>query len=228
MTRTTARLVRLAGGLMAGTIILTGCSDTSEGSGAEGSSSGAGGSASDAGVGNDADAAFVQGMIPHHRGAIVMAQLADGRAQDPRVQDLADRIEAAQGPEIQTLTGWLEEWDEPLPDEDMGGMDHGSGGMDMEGMSEEDMGGMDHGSGGMDMEGMSEEDMAALDSAFGADFDRLFLDLMVDHHRGAVDMAETEIAEGSHADAVDMARGIVESQTAEIQEMETLLTELGG
>jgi uncharacterized protein (DUF305 family) len=208
MTRTTARLVRLAGGLMAGTIILTGCSDTSEGSGAEGSSSGAGGSASDAGVGNDADVAFVQGMIPHHRGAIVMAQLADGRAQDPRVQDLADRIEAAQGPEIQTLTGWLEEWDEPLPDEDMGGMDHGSG--------------------GMDMEGMSEEDMAALDSAFGADFDRLFLDLMVDHHRGAVDMAETEIAEGSHADAVDMARGIVESQTAEIQEMETLLTELGG
>jgi uncharacterized protein (DUF305 family) len=193
---------------MAGTIILTGCSDTSEGSGAEGSSSGAGGSASDAGVGNDADVAFVQGMIPHHRGAIVMAQLADGRAQDPRVQDLADRIEAAQGPEIQTLTGWLEEWDEPLPDEDMGGMDHGSG--------------------GMDMEGMSEEDMAALDSAFGADFDRLFLDLMVDHHRGAVDMAETEIAEGSHADAVDMARGIVESQTAEIQEMETLLTELGG
>ncbi|HEY0507412.1 MAG: Lipoprotein [Blastococcus sp.] len=208
MTRTTARLVRLAGGLMAGTIILTGCSDTSEGSGAEGSSSGAGGSANDAGVGNDADVAFVQGMIPHHRGAIVMAQLADGRAQDPRVQDLADRIEAAQGPEIQTLTGWLEEWDEPLPDEDMGGMDHGSG--------------------GMDMEGMSEEDMAALDSAFGADFDRLFLDLMVDHHRGAVDMAETEIAEGSHADAVDMARGIVESQTAEIQEMETLLTELGG
>jgi uncharacterized protein (DUF305 family) len=193
---------------MAGTIILTGCSDTSEGSGAEGSSSGAGGSANDAGVGNDADVAFVQGMIPHHRGAIVMAQLADGRAQDPRVQDLADRIEAAQGPEIQTLTGWLEEWDEPLPDEDMGGMDHGSG--------------------GMDMEGMSEEDMAALDSAFGADFDRLFLDLMVDHHRGAVDMAETEIAEGSHADAVDMARGIVESQTAEIQEMETLLTELGG
>jgi uncharacterized protein (DUF305 family) len=209
MTRTTARLVRLAGGLMAGTVILTGCSDSSEGSGAESSSSDAGGSASDAGgSASDADVAFVQGMIPHHRGAIVMAQLADGRAQDPRVQDLADRIEAAQGPEIQTLTGWLEEWNEPLPDEDMGGMDHGSG--------------------GMDMEGMSEEDMAALDSAFGADFDRLFLDLMVDHHRGAVDMAETEIAEGSNPDAVDMARGIVESQTAEIQEMETLLTELGG
>jgi uncharacterized protein (DUF305 family) len=193
---------------MAGTVILTGCSDSSEGSGAESSSSDVGGSASDAGVGNDADVAFVQGMIPHHRGAIVMAQLADGRAQDPEVQDLADRIEAAQGPEIQTLTGWLEEWNEPLPDEDMGGMVHGSG--------------------GMDMEGMSEEDMAALDSAFGTDFDRLFLDLMVDHHRGAVDMAETEIAEGSNPDAVDMARGIVGSQTAEIQEMETLLTELGG
>ena len=137
-----------------------------------------------------------------------MAQLADGRASDPRVIDLADRIEAAQGPEIETMTGWLEEGGEPL--------------------SEEDMGGMDHGSGGMDMEGMSEEDMTALDSSSGAEFDRMFLEMMIPHHQGAVDMAETEIADGSNPDAVDMAREIVESQTAEIEEMQTLLTELGG
>ena len=203
MTRTTARLVRLAGGFLAGAVVLTGCSGGGEAPSAEASSS-----ASDMVEHNDADVAFVQGMLPHHEGALTMAQLADGRASDPRVLDLADRIEAAQGPEIETMTGWLEEWGEPLPEEDMGGMDHGSG--------------------GMDMEGMTEEDMTALDSTSGAEFDRMFLEMMIPHHQGAVDMAETEIADGSNPDAVDMAREIVESQTAEIEEMQTLLTELGG
>jgi len=207
MTRTTARLVRITGGLMAGAIVLTGCSDASEGS-SVGSSADASGSANDSTAHNNADVTFVQGMLPHHEGALAMAQLADGRAQDQRVLDLADRIEAAQEPEIETMTGWLEEWGEPLPAEDMGGMDHGSG--------------------GMDMEGMSEDDMAMLDSASGAEFDRLFLQMMTEHHRSAVDMAETEIADGSNPDAVGLARDIVDSQTAEIQEMETLLTELGG
>jgi len=208
MTRTTARLVRFAGGLMAGAIVLTtGCSNGSEGSSAE-SSPTSSSSASDSAAHNDADVAFVQGMLPHHEGALAMAQLADGRASDPRVIDLGDRIEAAQGPEIEMMTGWLEAWEEPLPQEDMGGMGHGSG--------------------GMDMEGMSEEDMTALDSSSGVEFDRMFLEMMIPHHQGAVDMAETEIADGSNPDAVDMARGIVQSQTAEIEEMQTLLTELGG
>ncbi|TYP88640.1 DUF305 domain-containing protein [Blastococcus xanthinilyticus] len=211
MTRTTARLVRLAGGLMAGAIVLAGCSNDGEGSSTASSSESsatADTSADDATAHNDADVAFVQGMLPHHEGALRMAQLADGRAYDPRVIDLANRIEAAQGPEIETMTGWLEAWGEPLPEDDMGGMDHGSG--------------------GMDMEGMTEEDMTALDSTSGAEFDRMFLEMMIPHHQGAVDMAETEIADGSNPDAVDMAREIVESQTAEIEEMQTLLTELGG
>ena len=93
MTRTTARLVRLAGGLMAGAIVLAGCSNGSEGSSAE-SSPTASSSASDSAAHNDADVAFVQGMLPHHEGALAMAQLADGRAQDQRILDLADRIEA--------------------------------------------------------------------------------------------------------------------------------------
>ncbi|RFU20602.1 DUF305 domain-containing protein [Geodermatophilus marinus] len=211
MTRTTARLVRLAGGLMTGAIVLAGCSDGGEGASAGSSAEGtaaADSSANDSTAHNDADVAFVQGMLPHHEGALRMAQLADGRASDPRVIDLADRIEAAQGPEIETMTGWLEAWGEPLPEEDMGGMDHGSG--------------------GMDMEGMSQEDMTALDSSSGAEFDRMFLEMMIPHHQGAVDMAETEIADGSNPDAVEMAREIVESQTAEIEEMQTLLTQLGG
>ena len=222
MTCSNVRLARLTGGLIAGAIVLAGCSDGGDDTaGMEGmdssasteSSAGAD-SSGDSAEFDNADVSFVQGMIPHHRGALEMAQMADGSAEDPRVLDLANRIEAEQQPEIATMTGWLEEWGEPLPgetDSSMGGMDHGS--MDM---------------GGMDMEGMSEEDMAALEAASRAEFDRMWLEMMIAHHRGAVEMARTEIAEGSNPDAVALAEGIADSQVAEIGEMETLLGELGG
>ena len=207
MTSTTVRLARVVAGLVAGAVVLTGCSGGSDSSTSSSTSAGST-SAGENEAFNNADVTFVQGMIPHHRGALAMAQLAEGRAEDQRVLELAGRIEAAQEPEIETMTGWLEEWGEPVPDEsDMG------------------MGGMDHG--GMDMGGMSEEDMTALEDASGAEFDRMFLEMMIEHHRGAVDMAETEIDEGSYPDAVALAEDIVESQTAEIEEMETLLSELG-
>lgn len=221
MTRSNVRFARLTGGLMAGAIVLAGCSNGGDMAGMEGmdsgasteSSAGAESPAGESAAFNDADVTFAQGMIPHHRGAVAMAQLADGRAEDPRVLELANRIEAAQQPEIETLTGWLEAWGEPLPEESDS----------MEGM---DMGGMDMG--GMDMGGMSEEDMAALEAASGPEFDRMFLEQMVIHHRSAVEMAQTEVAEGSNPDAVAMAQEIVDSQSAEIAEMETLLAELGG
>ncbi|TFV79381.1 DUF305 domain-containing protein [Blastococcus sp. CT_GayMR19] len=202
MTSTNARLVRLAGGLIAGAVVLTGCSG---GSSMDMNDTNAGSSASQSAEFNDADVTFAQGMIVHHEGALEMAQMADGRAQDPRVLDLADRIEAAQDPEIQTMTSWLEDWDQPTSAEESGGM-HMGGGMD----------------GGMGM------DMSGLEAASGAEFDRMWLEVMTEHHRGAVDMAETEIADGQNADAIALAEQIVESQSAEIEEMEALLTELGG
>lgn len=205
MTRTTARLVRLAGGLIAGAVVLTGCSAANDASSPE--SRAASSSADDSTAHNNADVTFVQGMLPHHEGALAMAQLADGRAADPRVLDLAGRIEAAQQPEIETMTDWLQEWGEPLHGED---------------------GGMDHAAGGRDIGSMSAEDMAALESASGAGFDRMFLQLMTEHHKGAVGMAKTEIDEGSNPEAVGLAGDIVKSQTAEIDEMGTLLSELGG
>ena len=201
MSSTNARLVRLAGGLIAGAVVLTGCSG---GSSMDMNDTNAGSSASQSAEFNDADVTFAQGMIVHHEGALEMAQMADGRAQDPRVLDLADRIEAAQDPEIQTMTGWLEDWGQPTSAEKSEGMD------------------MDGGMGGMNM------DMSGLEAASGAEFDRMWLEMMTEHHRGAVDMAETEIADGQNADAIALAEQIVESQNAEIDEMETLLTELGG
>lgn len=207
MTRTTTLL---AGPMLAGALVLTGCSDDSVASHTNSTDSGSAASTSASGseeaAFNDADVSFAQGMIPHHEQAVEMAQLAGGRAQDSRVLDLAGRIEAAQQPEIDTLTGWLEEWG--VEGGDTGGMDHG---------------GADHG-GGM----MSEEDMDALMAASGAEFDRLFLEQMIEHHTGAVDMAVTESADGQDPDALAMAGIIRDTQSAEIAEMEGLLAELGG
>jgi uncharacterized protein (DUF305 family) len=207
MTRKTPLL---AGAFLAGALVLTGCSDGSVASHMDSMESGSAESTStssteDAAF-NDADVTFAQGMIPHHEQAVEMAQMAQGRAADPRVLDLASRIEAAQQPEIDTLTSWLKEWG--VEDSGTGGMDHG---------------GMDHG-GGM----MSEEDMNALMAASGAEFDRLFLEQMIEHHTGAVDMAMTESAEGQNLDAIAMAETIRDTQNAEIAEMNQLLIELGG
>lgn len=64
---------------------------------------------------NDADVTFAQQMIPHHEQAIQMAQIAQTHSQDPRIHDLARRIDAAQRPEIQIMTGWLRAWGKPIP-----------------------------------------------------------------------------------------------------------------
>jgi len=215
MTRTTARLTGLPGALVAGTLLLAGCADDSSDAAGHGSmmsdgSSSASSSTSAEADHNDADVAFASGMIPHHESAITMAQMAQAQAADPRVKDLAARIEAAQTPEIETMSGWLADWgaaaSSSATDDSMGGMDHG---------------GMDDGS-------MGEMDTGALAAMSGAEFDRMFLTMMIEHHRSAVQMAETEAADGQNTDAIALAESIRDSQTAEIAEMQQLLTELGG
>ncbi|WP_028707792.1 DUF305 domain-containing protein [Propionicicella superfundia] len=152
---------------------------------------------------NAADTEFTQMMIVHHEGAIEMADLAVEKASTPEVTALAERIKAAQGPEIERMTGWLTAWGEPTgADTDHGGMDHG----------------------GMEMDGMTQaEAMSDLSSRSGTAFDRRFLDLMTAHHQGAITMAEAVIASGENEDVVRLARAIVTAQTAEIAEMATLL-----
>ncbi|MFJ9098697.1 DUF305 domain-containing protein [Streptomyces sp. NPDC102405] len=160
-----------------------------------------------AGAHNAQDVSFAQGMIPHHQQAVEMAELADGRAASAQVKDLAARVEKAQGPEISTMSGWLKAWDEKVP-ESMPGMDHSG----MEGM--EGMAGM-----------MDSADMDKLKKASGKEFDSMFLTMMVEHHKGAVEMATTEKAKGEYKDATAMAGDIVTSQNAEISEMKKLLGE---
>jgi uncharacterized protein (DUF305 family) len=107
------------------------------------------------------------------------------------------------------MTGWLQDWGQPVPDAS-GGMDHSMDGME-----------------GMMMSGMmSEADMDRLGEAEGTAFDRLWLELMILHHEGAVAMAEDELADGKSPDVEQLAQAIITAQQAEIAEMETLLAAL--
>ncbi|TNM59978.1 DUF305 domain-containing protein [Streptomyces sp. NP160] len=153
----------------------------------------------------DADAAFARDMVVHHEGALEMAQLAVQRASTPEVRALAERVVAAQQPEIDLMQGWLAAWGEDGTD---GQHDGQHGGTDMSAM------------------GMSEQDATALRTATGTAFDRLFLEQMTAHHRGAVQMAQQELASGTDPEARALAQRIEADQTAEISEMAALLAAL--
>lgn len=168
---------------------------------------------------NDADAAFAQGMIPHHQQAIEMSDMLLAKQDvDPQVVTLANEIKAAQAPEIEQLQGWLSQWGVSTTI-----MSPGSG--DMPGMPGHDMSG---GSGDMPgMSGMmSEQDMAALQNAEGAEASRLFLSQMIEHHEGAISMAQNEIDSGQFPPAVALARSILSTQQQEITTMQGMLDAL--
>lgn len=161
---------------------------------------------------NSADVTFAQSMIPHHEQAVVMAKIAKTQASSPEVKQLAEKIEAAQAPEIETMTSWLDGWGKEdsdsrhhMDDGDM--MDDGDNMMD-----DADMPGM-----------MSDTDMSALDRSMGAAFDQMFLTMMISHHEGAIEMAKTEQQEGKYLDAIRLAVRIEEAQTTEIALMKSLL-----
>ncbi|MGW0732002.1 DUF305 domain-containing protein [Streptomyces sp. NPDC002851] len=158
---------------------------------------------------NDADVTFAQGMIPHHQQALDMAKPAEDRASDAEIKKLARQIEKAQDPEIKTLKGWLKSWGKPAESESMPGMDHSEHG----------------GSGGMDGM-MSEQDMKDLKAAKGADFDRAFAEMMIEHHKGAITMAKDELKNGKSADAKKMANAIIKGQSAEVAQFEKILDRL--
>lgn len=153
---------------------------------------------------NQADIAFLQGMIPHHAQAIAMAQMAATKAASPQVKDLAARIQAEQGPEIQQMSGLLTSWGAPVPATTAG----------MAGMHAQ-MPGM-----------LSDQQMRQMMASTGAGFDRMFLQMMIAHHQGAVTMSQTELAQGSNPAARHLAQQIITGQQAEISQMQTLLQQM--
>lgn len=205
-TLTTRRPVAAlaAGGALA--LVLTACGSSNDSSTAAPSpSTSTTGSSTGQGVDamhNDADVTFINDMAPHHSGAIVMAQLAAGQAGSAQVKDLANRISAAQGPEIEKMKAMAAAWKVTL-NTDAGPMT-GMGSMG---------GGMSSG-----------DDVDALTPLTAAAFDKMFLTRMTAHHSSAVQMAQTEIAQGSNPQAKELATSIVAAQQKEIAEMAGLLT----
>ncbi|WP_410651501.1 DUF305 domain-containing protein [Amycolatopsis sp. cmx-4-54] len=146
---------------------------------------------------NQADVTFAQGMIPHHEQALEMAKLVDGRTRNAKVVDLAARIRKAQDPEIQQLNGLLKGWGVAPSGEHSG---HGS-------------------ASGM----MTEGDLEKLGKAKDAAFDKQWLEMMVEHHEGALEMAKTALQQSSNAEVKALAQKVIDGQQAEIAEMRALL-----
>ncbi|WP_327265880.1 DUF305 domain-containing protein [Streptomyces sp. NBC_01232] len=201
--RSLVRRTTAVGAVATAALVLAACgsNDSPAGHGGHASASPSASASAAQGQHNAADAAFAKGMIPHHRQAVEMADLAPTRADSAEVKQLAEEIKKAQDPEIKTLSGWLASWGEQVPAE--GAMDHSM-----------------HGAGGGMM---TAEEMENLKNASGKAFDTAFMELMIKHHEGAVAMAKTEQKDGSYQPAKDMADAIVTSQTAEITRMNGLL-----
>ena len=155
----------------------------------------------------DEDVTFVNGMVPHHAQALEMASLAPERAADDRVERLAERIAAGQGPEIRSMQAWLAAQGLSEASEDAGHSSHaGHGAAGMRGMA-------------------TPEEMARLMASRGPAFDRMFLELMTRHHEGAIAMAEQAVG-AAHPIVSEMVDDVVATQAVEIRRMQDLLRQL--
>jgi uncharacterized protein (DUF305 family) len=188
--------------LLAGTVVLSGvlaaCSGTasnSPGMGGHGMSSG---TSTSVAAGRAGDVMFAQMMIPHHQQAVEMAEIALAKTDSSsQVRELATAIKAAQDPEIQTMTGWLQTWGAAAP---TSGMSHGGMGSGM----------------------MSDADMEALKQAGGKAFDERWVSMMIAHHEGAIVMARQVLATTADPDVKTLADAVIKAQTDEIAKMRAM------
>ena len=171
-----------------------------------------------------ADVMFSRMMIPHHLQAIEMSDIILAKDDVPAdVRTMAEEIKAAQGPEIEQMRQWLEQWGVP------GGPQGGPWmGEDMPGHGGGHMGGREDDADAMPMmDGMlSAREIQELSDAQGPDAARLFLEQMIAHHEGAIDMAEDEVSDGTYPPTVELARTILETQQREIDEMRGMIAAL--
>lgn len=161
-----------------------------------------------AGEGSVDDVAFAQLMIPHHQQAIAMADLALAQASSPDVVALAEQIKGAQDPEIEMMGQWLTAWGAPMA---MATQDSGHDMGDMGDMMSEGM--------------MSDDDMSELAAANGADFDQMWLRMMIAHHEGAIVMAEQVLTTTTNPAVRGLAQAVIDGQTAEITTMQQLMAQ---
>ena len=163
----------------------------------------------------EADVRFMQGMIKHHAQAVVMSRLAPTHGASEQVQTLAARIINAQQDEIASMQRWLRQRDQPVPEIEMDGLALTANGQSIHGM---DMAGV-----------LTEAQIQKLDAAQGRAFDRLFLEYMIEHHRGAVTMVDRLVSQGGAAQdeaAFQLASDINAAQQTEIARMKRMLEAL--
>ncbi|QIM20753.1 DUF305 domain-containing protein [Phycicoccus sp. HDW14] len=160
-----------------------------------------------------ADAGFARDMQTHHQQAVEMAFLARDRTSDEAVRSLAFDIITSQQQQAGQMYGWLVQWGLPQTGERapmawVGG-EHAL-----------------HGAEGQPMPGMATADqLAELRAARGVEADRIFLRLMIAHHRGGVEMADAALADARTDEVRTLARAISRAQAVEITLMEGMLRE---
>ena len=205
MCRTVAVMKRTL--LILTTVVAMGCislAACSGGESADSDSSPSDNASSDA-VWNDADVKFVQGMIPHHEQAVEMSDMMTGRIVSEATAVLAEQIRASQTAEVSLMQGFLAEWGVELDPHAGHSGDHSMG----EGM-------------------MSDEQLDELMSTDGVDFERMWLTMMLEHHKGAIAMASAVMADGAEPRVRALAEAIITAQEAEIAQIEAQLASLGG
>lgn len=233
---TTMRSLRVGAVAFAALIALAGCAESSKEPPGPATTSAA------AETHNQADVMFAQHMIPHHEQAIEMSDIVLAKQGiDPRVVTLANQIKAAQGPEIEQMKGWLKQWGQPTmpmgPGMQMPGQSattsqspdphHTPSSSPTATPSPTGMPGMPGMPGMAGMVGMmSDEDIAALQNAQGVEASKLYLTQMIEHHQGAITMAQTEVDGGQYAAAITLARSVIDAQQKEITTMQGILATL--
>ena len=151
-----------------------------------------------------ADVEFMQGMIAHHAQAIYMSRMAEAHHASPRLLKLATKIDQSQVAEIAIMQDWLLRNGQVAPDTSSWRT------MRMAGM-------------------LTDEQLKELDAAKGADFDRAYLTMMIQHHEGALQMVKDLFATpraGQDVDVNVFANDVVTVQTAEIGAMQRMLSQL--
>jgi uncharacterized protein (DUF305 family) len=150
---------------------------------------------------NADDLAFVTNMIPHHQQAIDLSAMVPERSTNAEVIAMAEQVSVAQQPEINAMRVFLVQWNENPQDNTHGG---GGGHAAMQGM-------------------VDDATMARLQTLNGEEFDTLWLESMISHHQGAIEMAKAEVANGQNVDVKSMAQTMVDTQQSEIGQMKQIL-----
>jgi uncharacterized protein (DUF305 family) len=144
-------------------------------------------------------------MLAHHEGAISMSEMAGASSDRKEILDLSQNIMQSQSEELVKMQAWQAEWGY---EKTMGG--HGS-----------------HSGMGNEMSGTMMDMSKELEALKGSDFDKKFLELMIEHHQQAVDMSQYADANAKHQETKELAKQIIDAQQAEIAQMQKWQMEWG-